>query len=107
MHSQRTRIQAEAHDAFAHTLDAAGALAFVNEYSGSVAPPAPSNAFAERTHACPYAPQLSHTRGGDTCRVYRKKTVPPLWVSIGPMPHTISLLEIAELFPYAVESPGS
>jgi hypothetical protein len=48
MHPQSTSIQAEAHDAFAHTLDSAGALAFVNEYSGSAAPPAPYNAFAER-----------------------------------------------------------
>jgi len=56
MHPQRTSIQAEAPDAFEHTLDAAGALAFVNEYSGSAAPPAPYNVFAERKHACPYSP---------------------------------------------------
>ena len=54
MHPQSTSIQAKAHDAFEHTLDPAGARAFGNEYSGSAAPPAPYNAFAERTHACPY-----------------------------------------------------
>ena len=56
MHPQRTSIQAEAPDAFEHTLDSAGALAFVNEYSGSAAPPAPYNAVAERKHACRFSP---------------------------------------------------
>jgi hypothetical protein len=56
MHPQRTSIQAEAHDAFEHTLDPAGALAFDNEHSGSAAPPAPYNAFVERELACPCSP---------------------------------------------------
>jgi hypothetical protein len=51
---QITSLQAEAHDAFEHTLESAGALTFVNEYSGSAAPPAPYNAFAERKLACPF-----------------------------------------------------
>ena len=90
MHPQRTSIQAKAPDAFEHTLDPAGALEFANEHSGSAAPPAPYNAFAERELACPCS-QLSHTPGGDTCRVYRKKNLPPSWVSIGPMPNTMSV----------------
>ena len=55
MHPQRTSIQAKAPDAVEHTLDPAGALAFHNEHSGSAAPPAPSNAFAERELACPFS----------------------------------------------------
>jgi hypothetical protein len=51
---QITSLQAEAHDAFEHTLESAGALTFVNEYSGSAAPPAPYNAFAERKLECPF-----------------------------------------------------
>jgi hypothetical protein len=41
MHPQRTSIQAKAPDAVDHTLDSAGALAFVNAYAGSAALPAP------------------------------------------------------------------
>jgi hypothetical protein len=55
----------EAHDAFEHLFDSAGALAFVNEYSESAAPPALYHAFAERKPACPLA-QLYHTRGEHT-----------------------------------------
>ena len=55
-------MQAEAHDAFEHILDSAGARAFVNAYSESAASPALSNAFAERTQACPFSP-LYHTLG--------------------------------------------
>jgi hypothetical protein len=55
----------EAHDAFDHLFDSAGALAFVNEYSESAAPPALYNAFAARKPACPLAP-LYHTRGEHT-----------------------------------------
>jgi len=51
-----TNMQAEAHDAFEHIFASAGALAFVNEYSGSAALPAPYNAFAERQLACPLSP---------------------------------------------------
>src|SRR5262245_20104439 len=94
MHPQRTSMQAKALDAFEHTLDPAGALAFANEHSGSAAPPAPYNAFAERKLACPCSP-LSHTRGGDTCSVYRKKHLLPSWVSIGPMPNTISVYKLS------------
>ena len=55
-------MQAEAHDAFEHIFDSAGALAFVNEYSESAAPPALYNAFAERKQTCPLAQQY-HTQG--------------------------------------------
>ena len=57
-------MQAQARDAYEHILDSAGALAFVNEHSGSAAPPAPSNAFAERQRACPFSAR-SHTPGDD------------------------------------------
>jgi hypothetical protein len=65
MHPQMTNRQAEAHDAFDHIFASAGALAFVNEYSESAAPPALYHAFAERQQACPLAP-LYHTRGDHT-----------------------------------------
>ena len=55
-------MQAEAQDAFEHSFASAGARAFVHEYSESAASPALSNAFAERTQACPFAP-LYHTLG--------------------------------------------
>ena len=55
-------MQTEAHDAFEHILDSAGARAFVNEYSESAASPALYNAFAERTPAYPFTP-LYHTLG--------------------------------------------
>ena len=47
-------MHAEARDAYEHILDSAGARAFVNEYAESAASPALSNAFAERTQACPF-----------------------------------------------------
>src|SRR5712691_2240812 len=62
MHPQMTNIQASAQDAFSHIFASAGALVFVNEYSGSAAPPAPYNAFAEHKLACPLA-QRYHTLG--------------------------------------------
>jgi len=62
MHPRMTHRQAEAPDAFSHIFAAAGALACVNEYAESAAPPALSHAFAERKQACPLAP-LDHTRG--------------------------------------------
>jgi hypothetical protein len=49
-------MQAVACDAHEHIFASAGALAFVNEYSGSAALPAPYNAFAERQLACPFSP---------------------------------------------------
>jgi len=52
-------MQAEAPDAFEHIFDSAGALAFVNEYSESAAPPALYNAFAERKQACPFSPSIT------------------------------------------------
>ena len=82
-------MQAEACDASAHILDSAGARAFVNEYAESAASPALSNAFAERTQACPFV-QLSHTLGGHTWHIWRKKHLPPLSGSIGRMPNTMS-----------------
>jgi hypothetical protein len=48
MHLRMTNMHAEARDAFEHIFASAGALAFINEYSESAAPPALSNAFAER-----------------------------------------------------------
>ena len=65
MHPRMTNMQAEARDAFEHIFASAGALAFINEYSESAAPPALYNAFAERKPACPLA-QLYHTRGDHT-----------------------------------------
>jgi transposase len=62
MHLRITSIHAQAHDAYEHILDSAGALAFLNEYAESAAPPALYNAFAERQQACPLA-LLYHTRG--------------------------------------------
>jgi len=53
-------MQAVARDAHEHIFASAGALAFVNEYSGSAASSASYNAFAERQLACPFSP-LSHT----------------------------------------------
>jgi len=47
-------MHAEARDAYSHILDSAGARAFGNEYAESAASPALYNAFAERTHACPF-----------------------------------------------------
>jgi hypothetical protein len=60
MHPQSTSIHAQARDACEHTLDSTGALAFVNDSSGSAAPPAPYHAVAERKQACRFAP-LQHT----------------------------------------------
>ena len=60
-----TNMQAEAQDAFSYLFASAGALAFVDEYAESAAPPALSHAFAERKQACPLAP-LYHTEGDHT-----------------------------------------
>ena len=49
-------MHAEAHDAFSHILDSAGARAFVNADAESAASPALYQAFAERQQACPVAP---------------------------------------------------
>ena len=57
-------MQAEAPDAFAHIFASAGALAFVNAYSGAAALPAPYHAFAARQLACPFSPR-SPTEGDD------------------------------------------
>jgi hypothetical protein len=54
MPPRMTSMHAEAQDAFEHTLESAGALTFVNDASGSAAPPAPSNAVAERQLACSF-----------------------------------------------------
>jgi len=55
MHPRMTNMQAEACDAFSHIFASAGALAFINAYSGSAALPAPYHAFAERQLACPFS----------------------------------------------------
>ena len=65
MHPWSTSMHAEAHEAFSHILDSAGARAFVNAYAESAASPALSHAFAERQQACPFSP-LYHTRGDHT-----------------------------------------
>jgi hypothetical protein len=62
MHPRMTHRHAEAQDAFEHSFASAGALAFVNEYAESAAPPALYHACAERKQACPLAP-LDHPRG--------------------------------------------
>jgi len=64
MHPQRTNIHGIACEAHEPIFASAGALAFAHEHSGSAAPPAPSNACAERQHACSCSP-LSHTLRDD------------------------------------------
>ena len=58
-------MHAEAHEAFSHILDSAGARAFVNASAAFAASPALSHAFAARQQACPLA-QLYHTQGDHT-----------------------------------------
>jgi hypothetical protein len=65
MHPRMTKMQAQARDACEQIFASAGALAFINEYSESAAPPALYHAFAERKQACPLA-QLYHLRGDHT-----------------------------------------
>ena len=48
-----TDYHSEAFDAYYHITESAGALEFVNEYSGSAAVSAPYNGFAELKLACP------------------------------------------------------
>jgi hypothetical protein len=76
MHPPMTHMQAAAPDAFEHSFASAGALAFVNEYSGSAAVPAPSNAFAERQHAYSIS-SLLYMLGGDTGSDYRTRNLLP------------------------------
>jgi hypothetical protein len=56
MHPRMTNIHCIAREAHEHIFASASALAFVNEYAGSAAPPAPSHAVAERQLACPLSP---------------------------------------------------
>src|SRR5438445_13620237 len=77
-----TNMQGEAHDAFEHSFASAGALAFVNEYAESAAPPALSNAFAERKPACPLAPRY-HMRRDHPCSHKYPKHVRPVLASTG------------------------
>ncbi len=53
MRPRITSKDAAAFDAHFHVLESAGALEFVNEYSGLAALAAPYNAFAELKLACP------------------------------------------------------
>ena len=46
MRLRMTNMQRPALDAHQHSFASAGALAFINEYSGLAAPPASYNAFA-------------------------------------------------------------
>ena len=64
MHPQRTHIHCIACEAHEQIFASAGALAFINEYAGAAALPAPSQACAEPQQACPLSP-LSHTLGDD------------------------------------------
>ena len=82
-------MQAKACDAYAHSLDSAGARAFVNAYAESAALPALSHACAARTQACPFV-HLSHTLGGHPWHLWHQKHVPPLSGSMGRMPHPMS-----------------
>ena len=71
-----------------HIFASAGALAFVNEYSGSAAPPAPYNAFAERSrhvpsHHCITRGEITHEAQTHT------KPLRPLLASTGRMPNMI------------------
>jgi len=56
MRPRMTNMQAVAHDAHEHIFASTGALTFVDEYSGSAASPALSNAFVERQLAYPFSP---------------------------------------------------
>jgi hypothetical protein len=69
-------MQASAHDAHEHILASAGALAFLNEYAESAAPPALYKALAEHQQACPLA-LLYHTLGEHICSHKPLKHVPP------------------------------
>ena len=60
MHPRMTSMHAEAQDACEHTRESAGVLTFVNDPSGSAAPPAPDHAVAARQLACPFQTR-SHT----------------------------------------------
>ena len=57
-----TNIQCLAREAHEHIFASASALAFVNEYSGSAAPPAPYNAFAERQVVAAPSAKAPHAR---------------------------------------------
>jgi hypothetical protein len=63
MPPRRTSLQAHAQDACEQTLDSAGALAFVNDASGSAALPAPDHAVAALTHAWPFSTCAPITAG--------------------------------------------
>jgi len=54
MRPRMTNMERPAFDAHQHSFASAGALEFINEYSGLAASPAPYNAFAEPKLACPY-----------------------------------------------------
>lgn len=82
-------MQAEARDAFEHIFASAGALAFLNEYSESAAPPALYHAFVERKQACPLA-QLYPRRRDHPCSHKHPKPLRPLLASTGLMRNTMS-----------------
>ena len=63
MHPRRTSLHAQAQEACEPTLDSAGALAFVNDSSGSAALPAPDHAVAELQHAGPFSTFSPITEG--------------------------------------------
>jgi len=77
-----THRPAEARDACAPIFASAGALAFVNASSEAAAPPALSQAFAERQQAWPLAPRYP-TEGAHPCRHKPPQPVRPLWASTG------------------------
>src|SRR6266436_7166271 len=82
MHLRMTKMQAEAHDAFSPIFASAGALAFVNEYAESAAPPALYHAGAERKPAWPLA-QRYHTRRDPPCSHTSPKSLRPCLASTG------------------------
>ena len=89
MPPRMTNMHAAAHDAFSHIFASAGALAFVNAYAESAAPPALYHACAERKPACPLAPRY-HTEGDHPGRHKHPQHLRPLLALTGLMRNTIS-----------------
>jgi hypothetical protein len=89
MRPRRTHRPAVACDAHEHIFASAGAPAFVHAYAEAAALPALSHACAERQQAWPCV-ALAPTRGGETGRGCRTRTLPPALASTGRLPNTSS-----------------
>ena len=89
MPPRMTHRQAEAREAFEPIFASAGALAFMHAYAESAAPPALSQAFAERKPACPLAP-LYHRRRDHPGSHKPPKHVRPVLASTGLRRNTLS-----------------